>query len=256
MRKKRFTLNDENAEFTVSIPQAQIPSLSALYVGLRSSLPIEALDFGQEFTSETHSYTAVVPDNQGRLAVWADPADGAACTLRYCSITDTNTDGTWQTVQERCENKRRGKELTDAILFGKRLWKYADVHSFQKQVLPAAQKNITYSADYVVTLKRELSLNSMTITYGGSPVTLHYGENGTGFPFLAEGIYHYGSGDGDSAGADAWNKETTGTAETDSGYALLVNNESVQAGEAVSVALSGAADTQSITITVKDQANP
>ena len=79
--EETFTLNEENAEFTVSIPQAQIPSLSALYVGLRSSLPIEALDFGQKFTPETHSYTAVVPDNQGRLAVWADPADGAASAL-------------------------------------------------------------------------------------------------------------------------------------------------------------------------------
>lgn len=178
--EETFTLNDENAEFTVSIPQAQIPSLSELYVGLRSSLPIEALDFGQKFTPETHSYTAVVPDNQGRLAVWADPADGAACTLRYCSITDTNTDGTWQTVQDVARTSAEGKELTDAILFGN---VYGNTLTFtaSKAGTASGTKNITYSADYVVTLKRGLSLNSMTITYGGSPVILHYGENGTGF---------------------------------------------------------------------------
>lgn len=252
--EETFTLNDENAEFTVSIPQAQIPSLSALYVGLRSSLPIEALDFGQKFTSETHSYTAVVPDNQGRLAVWADPADGAVCTLRYCSITDTNTDGTWQTVQDVARTSAEGKELTDAILFGN---VYGNTLTFtaSKAGTASGTKNITYSADYVVTLKRELSLNSMTITYGGSPVILHYGENGTGFlssqkayiitvPEMATALeLTLGTRNGPRYG------------ETDSGYALLVNNESVQAGEAVSVALSGAADTQSITITVKDQAN-
>lgn len=106
-----------------------------------------------------------------------------------------------------------------------------------------------------MTLKRGLSLNSMTITYGGSPVILHYGENGTGFlssqkayiitvPEMATALeLTLGTRNGPRYG------------ETDSGYALLVNNESVQAGEAVSVALSGAADTQSITITVKDQAN-
>ena len=250
--EKTFTLNESNVTFTVSIPQAQIPSLSALCLSLKSSLPIDALDLGKPFDAGTHSYAAIVPDMQGRFAVWADPADGASCTLRYDSITDNRADGTQQIVQNIAKTSARGTELADAVL-SDNVTGNTLTFTASKTVAASGAESVTYSADYVVAIRRELTLSSLSVVCGGVPAILHYDESKTGFQPLQR-TYEI-TVPGMATALELTPGVRTGTryGETDSGYVLLVNGAEQQTDGPVQAALSGDNRTETVTITLTDR---
>lgn len=250
--EKTFTLNESNVTFTVSIPQAQVPSLSALCLSLKSSLPIEALDLGKPFDAKTHSYAAIVPDTQGRFAVWADPADGASCTLRYNSITDTSSDGTQKVVQNIARTSAKGTELTNAILFGN-VTGNTLTFTVSKTVAASGAESVTYSADYVVAIQRELTLSSLTAACGGVPAILHYEDSLTGFQPLQRTYEITVPGMATALELTLGVRDGTRYGETDSGYVLLVNDAEQQTDEPVQVALSGDSRTETVTITLTDR---
>ena len=64
--------------FTVSIPEDQLPSISKLNISTSSKLPIKPVAMEPGFAAAAHAYSVVIPDDYGRIAVWADPAADAS----------------------------------------------------------------------------------------------------------------------------------------------------------------------------------
>lgn len=260
--EKTFTANAASNIFTVKVLSgSDAPQLKELFFGTQElwrahgDLP---LTYGDQtkFSAAQLTYGVTISDASSSFAVWADTVSGTKCKLLYRTLSDTRPSAQQQeTPASTTSDTKRGKTITDAIL---RNNVRGNTLTFRvsKEVADIASNGdgmITYSTDYVVTIKRSLTLDSMDITCGGTPVTLTYDTNQSGFKSLqkeytinipsAAGFLDLklGARDGVCYGDD------------DSGYLLFVNGETAKPGEVFHAKLSGAMDTETITVTVQNR---
>lgn len=257
--EKTFTANAAANIFEVSVPSgSDAPQLSDLLFGTqdrtKGNLP---LTYGDQtkFSAEQLTYTVTIPDASSSFAVWADPASGTSCKLLYQAIFDTRPGV--QRQETPAVTSGRGTTIIDAILKGN---VHGNTLTFRasKEITDTASGGdgkITYSTDYVVTVKRSLTLSDLSVSCGGNPVTLNYGTDQSGFT-SSQTEYTI-----NVPGAAGFVDLTLGAhdgvlyGEDDSGYLLFVNGEAAAPGEVFQATLSGGMETETITVTVKSRAD-
>lgn len=260
--EKTFTANAASNIFTVKmLSGSDVPQLKELFFGTQElwrahgDLP---LTYGDQtgFSAAQLTYGVTISDASSSFAVWADTVSGTKCKLLYQTLSDTRPSAQQQeTPASTTSDAQRGTTISDAIL---RNNVRGNTLTFRvsKEVADIASNGdgtITYSTDYVVTIKRSLTLASMGITCGGNPVTLTYGTNQSGFkPLQKEYTINIPSAAGFmdlTLGA----RDGVCYGDDDSGYLLFVNGEAAKPGEAFHVKLSGDMDTETITVTVQNR---
>ena len=251
--EETFTLQNMTT-FTVSIPEDQLPSISKLNISTSSKLPIKPVAMEPGFAAAAHAYSAVIPDDYGRIAVWADPAADASCALRYQSAAN----GTWQQAGELplSTTNTGGKELTDALVSNSAYDNTLTFTASRVGTVTAAgtgMRTVTFSTDYVVQLKRSLSLKSLAVACGGSPVTLNYGDGKSGFTPAQKAYEITVPSAASYLDLTAAVRSGIPYGETDSGYLLFVNGEAATSGTAFHAALSGDAREETVTVTVQSR---
>ena len=257
--EKTFTANAAANIFEVSVPSgSDAPQLSDLLFGTqdrtKGNLP---LTYGDQtkFSAEQLTYTVTIPDASSSFAVWADPASGTSCKLLYQAIFDTRPGV--QRKETPAVTSGRGTTIIDAILKGN---VHGNTLTFRasKEVTDTASGGdgkITYSTDYVVTVKRSLTLSDLSVSCGGNPVTLNYDTDQSGFK-SSQTEYTI-----NVPGAAGFVDLTLGAhdgivyGEDDSGYLLFVNGKAAAPGEVFQATLSGSMETETITVTVRSRAD-
>ena len=259
--EKTFTADAAADIFEVSVPSGNAaPQLSDLLFGTQTRVNSKGnlpLTYGDQtkFSAAQLTYTVTVPDASSSFAVWADPATGTTCKLLYQTISDT-TPGV-QRQKTPANTTDRGTSISDAILSGN---VHGNTLTFRasKEVADTASGGdgtITYSTDYVVTVKRSLTLSDLSVSCGGNPVTLNYGTGQSGFK-SSQTEYTI-----NVPGAAGFVDLTLGAhagivyGEDDSGYLLFVNGEAAAPGKVFHAKLSGGMETEAITVTVKSCAD-
>ena len=250
--EETFTLQNMTT-FTVSIPEDQLPSISKLNISTSSKLPIKPVAMEPGFAAAAHAYSVVIPDDYGRIAVWADPAADASCSLRYRSVID----GTWQQAGELplSTSITGSKELTDALVSNCAYENTLTFTASRAGTITAGEQTraVTFSADYVVKLKRSLSLNSLAVACGGSPVTLNYGDGKSGFTSAQKNYEITVPSAASYLDLTAAVRSGIPYGETDSGYLLFVNGEAATSGQVFHAALSGDAREEAVKVTVRSR---
>ena len=250
--EETFTLQNM-ITFIVTIPEDQLPSLSALNIATSGSLPIKPVAMEPGFAAAAHTYSLVIPDDYGRIAVWADPAADASCALRYQSAAN----GTWQQVDQLplSTSISGGKELTDALVSNCAYENTLTFTASRAGTITAGEQTraVTFSADYVVKLKRSLSLNSLAVACGGSPVTLNYGDGKSGFTSAQKNYEITVPSAASYLDLTAAVRSGIPYGETDSGYLLFVNGEAATSGQVFHAALSGDAREEAVKVTVRSR---
>lgn len=257
--EKTFTADAAADIFKVSVPSGSAaPQLSDLLFGTqdrtKGNLP---LTYGDQtkFSAEQLTYTVTIPDASSSFAVWADPASGTSCKLLYQAIFDTRPGV--QRQETPAVTSGRGTTIIDAILKGN---VHGNTLTFRasKEVTDTASGGdgkITYSTDYVVTVKRSLTLSALSVSCGGNSVTLNYGTDQSGFT-SSQTEYTI-----NVPGAAGFVDLTLGAhdgivyGEDDSGYLLFVNGEAAAPDAVFQATLSGGMETETITVTVKSRAD-
>ena len=250
--EETFTLQNM-ITFIVTIPEDQLPSLSALNIATSGSLPIKPVAMEPGFAAAAHTYSLVIPDDYGRIAVWADPAADASCALRYQSAAN----GTWQQVDQLplSTSISGGKELTDALVSNCAYENTLTFTASRAGTITAGEQTraVTFSADYVVKLKRSLSLNSLAVACGGSPVTLNYGDGKSGFTPAQKTYEIIVPSAASYLDLTAAVRSGIPYGETDSGYLLFVNGVAATSGQVFHAALSGDAREEAVKVTVRSR---
>ena len=259
--EKTFTADAAADIFKVSVPSGSAaPQLEKVFFGeliqikYQDTLPLTH-DGETGFSAAQLTYTVMVPDASGSFYVWADPSTGTTCKLLYQAIFDTKPGV--QRQETPAKTSARGTPITDAILSGN---VHGNTLTFRasKEVTDTASGGdgkITYSTDYVVTVKRSLTLSDLSVSCGGNPVTLNYDTDQSGF---ASSQTEYTI---NVPGAAGFVDLTLGAhdgvlyGEDDSGYLLFVNGEAAAPGEVFQATLSGGMETETITVTVKSRAD-
>ena len=258
--EKTFTANAASDIFTVKVLSGSgAPQLEKLSLGVtnrnksQDTLPLTS--GGQAgFSAAQLTYSVAIPDTSSSFAVWADTVAGTACKLLYQTLSaEKPSEQRKETPNKTTDDK--GTPISDAIL-GNNVRGNMLTFRVSKEVADIASNGdgtITYSTDYVVTIKRSLTLASMGITCGGNPVTLTYDTNQSGFKSSQKGYtinipsaagfldLKLGAHDGVCYGDD------------DSGYLLFVNGKTAKPGEVFHAKLSGDMDTETITVTVQNR---
>ena len=257
--EKTFTANAASNIFTVKVLSgSDAPQLKELFFGTQElwrahgDLP---LTYGDQtkFSAAQLTYGVTISDASSSFAVWADTVSGTKCKLLYQTLSDTRPSA--QQQETPAPTTGRGTPISDAIL-GNNVRGNTLTFRVSKEVADIASNGdgtITYSTDYVVTIKRSLTLASMDITCGGKPVTLTYDTNKSGFkPSQKEYTINIPSAAGFldlTLGA----RDGVCYGDDDSGYLLFVNGEAAKSGKVFHAKLSGGMDTETITVTVQNR---
>ena len=204
-----------------------------------------ALPLDREFSSAVHSYTVTVPDADSRVCIW-QKNETNVCTVLYETMTST---GEPEAVEVTPNNNNlaevtSGKTLEHLLLSGSAYGNTATVR------VSKTSGSVTQYTDYTVNFVRSLSLQNLGVSYNGGTVAF-------------EGVEKF-----DGAATDytvtlpAAAQELTLNVQPhtdagkygdeDNGYFVLVNGEAVTAAT-VPVALSGTAETETVTVGVRNR---
>lgn len=260
--EKTFTADAGANMFKVKVQSGNdAPQLKELFFGTQERWNVHGdlpLTYGDQtgFSAAQLTYGVTISDASSSFAVWADTVSGTKCKLLYQTLSDTRPSAQQQeTPASTTSDAQRGTTISDAILRNNVRGNTLTFRASKEVTDTASGGNgkITYSTDYVVTIKRSLTLASMGITCGGNPVTLTYDTNQSGFkssqkeytinvPSAAGFLdLKLGAHDGVCYGDD------------DSGYLLFVNGEAAKSGDVFHAKLSGGMETETITVTVKSR---
>lgn len=257
--EKTFTADAGANMFKVKVQSGNdAPQLKELFFGTQERWNVHGdlpLTYGDQtgFSAAQLTYGVTISDASSSFAVWADTVSGTKCKLLYQTLSDTRPSA--QQQETPAPTTGRGTPISDAIL-GNNVRGNTLTFRVSKEVADIASNGdgmITYSTDYVVTIKRSLTLASMDITCGGKPVTLTYDTNKSGFkPSQKEYTINIPSAAGFldlTLGA----RDGVCYGDDDSGYLLFVNGEAAKSGKVFHAKLSGGMDTETITVTVQNR---
>lgn len=239
-----FTLTEAGVTngYTVSIPMDKMPSLSDLQVSTAKELSEAKLKLNTEFASGTHEYTTTVTDNDSSLYAWAAPAEGtsAECTVSYSVSSKQATDGTLKEVTPTANLHKDGTQLPNVLLMQNA---YGNTLTFHvAQTTTDATGTTTYSTDYVLHVKRGLTLQKLEIT----GVTLNFLRAHKTYTITVPAAQTTLS-----LTPTAWDNARYN--DPDGGYDLYVNGKAAESGKASAIELSGTSETETVTVTVKSR---
>ena len=239
-----FKLDESNSvlkdDITISLDK--MPTLDTLQLSTSKDLTTGALELDKTFAPTTHEYTATVADTDSRIYAGAAASTGSyentpVCTAAYNIISKQAADGTAKTV----ELTETGTQLSNVLLYQNANGNTVTFNVAHSTNEDATGSSTTYSTDYVVRIKRGLTLQSLEI----SGATLN--ENFSGAT-KAYTITVPAAQSKLSLTATAWgNNRYT---ETDGGYVLSANGEEIESGKAAEIKLSGNSKEESVKVTV------
>ena len=242
--EQTFTLTKEGvlSGYKVDVPADKMPSLSALQVSTAKEHSTAKLALDRTFASTEHKYTTTVADSDSNIYAWAAPEEGssAECTVSYNIISRQTADGTAAVVTLTGNLLADGTQLEKVLLTQNA---YGNTLTFNvAQSKKDATGTTTYSTDYVLTVKRALTLQNLEI----SGATLSFSG--------AEKNYTITVPAADktlSLTATAWNNSRYNG--TDGGYVLAANGTSIASGKTAEIPLSGDSSEETVTVTVKSR---
>lgn len=204
-----------------------------------------ALPLDREFSSAVHSYTVTVPDADSRVCIW-QKNETNVCTVLYETMTST---GEPEAVEVTPNNNNlaevtSGKTLEHLLLSGSAYGNTATVR------VSKTSGSVTQYTDYTVNFVRSLSLQNLGVSYNGGTVAFEGVEK---FDGAATDYTVTLPGAAQELTLNVQPHTDAGKyGDEDNGYFVLVNGEAVTAAT-VPVALSGTAETESVTVGVRNR---
>ena len=249
--KKSFTLGN-NEIIQVSVKQEDW--LTALDLGDAVAQTARGnLKMDQTFHKQNHAYTLNVLDATNALCVWISAPTGTTCSAIY-SCQSSARDSSIIHEEALTRDKVTGSSLLEALLSGSA---YGNTVTFRVSSTDKTD-GVTYYVDYILQIKRTLSLKNMTISMQNSPVTINRKSGtATGFsgkeleytirvPAAASLLNFTFQQHGD---APRYGDDTTG-------YAIALNGAPVTSLENVPLKLNGTEQEETVRITVTNQFAP
>ena len=201
---------------------------------------------------ERHHYQVVLPDTEHLVYVWVSSnVSDAAIEARYQQVFSSSA----------YHGKEMILELTSGLSTGEQMKRFLmDENPVENAVtirLSAQRNGVTYYQDYVVEIKRQLSIRNIAANCDGVPTTLIRKDGDIGFSFdekeydimvsmaareLELFITRY--------------TENLCFGEEEAGYQVLVDGEDVTQSDSALVELDGTMNTQVVTVTVANGKAP
>ena len=208
-----------------------------------------ALD--QTFDPTVHAYTAAVPDTPAAVYLCIDGDVQTASTkflAQYRTITSTAQDD--QLLEETITSDQLGKPifLRNLLLNQNGRGNTLTIRC-QRSV-----GSVTYYQDYIVMLRRTLSLRSLSLTCAGQAQTLTY-SGGTGY---TSSIWDYivtvpAAAQTLSVCADIYASDACYRDGGNTGYHVWLDGRELTPSVAADVPLNGTADPETVTLTLKNE---
>ena len=240
-----FKLDESNSvlkdDITISLDK--MPTLGTLQLSTSKDLTKDKLTLSETFSSDVHKYTATVADTDSQIYAGAAASEGSyvntpVCTASYNCISRTAIDGTAKTVALSDEGKLLSYVLLTQNANGSTVT-FNVAHTTKKD---ATGSSTTYSTDYVVRIKRALTLQSLEI----SDATLNFSGATKDYTITVPAAQSTLS-----LTATAWgNSRYT---EADGGYELSVNGEKIESGKAAEIKLSGDSSEETVKVQVESR---
>ena len=252
--EKTFQLTTDMEKFTAEVP-TNMPSLSNLRAStskLVNQYDKDKLALSPAFASGTYEYTTTVADTDGNIAVWAVPVNApkdatdtstisnAVCTVYYNGISRTEKDGTALKYTPGTNVLADGTQLEKVLLTQNACGNTLTFNVAQSKTDTTG--TTTYSTDYVLTVKRALTLRNLEI----SGVTLNFSGAEKDYTITVPAAQSTLS-----LTATAWDNSRYN--DTDGGYVLLANDNPIESGKNAEIPLSGDSDEETVMVTVKSR---
>lgn len=175
--KKSFTLGSSEA---IQVSVKQEDWLETLDLG-DATLPTARgnLKMDAAFDRQTHEYTLDVLDAGNALCVWVKTQEGACRAIYSCQSAARDS----SIIHEEAltGNQAAGSSLPEVLLPGSA---YGNTVTFRVSSTDKSD-GVTYYVDYVLRIRRTLSLKDMTVSLQDSPVTINR-KNSTSTGFSRE----------------------------------------------------------------------
>ena len=241
------------ADFTVSAGNSTYDGTVTVTAGdwltelsFRTSVSTErgsTLPLDREFSSAVHSYTVTVPDADSKVCIFQKNAEGV-CTVLYETMTSTAEPEAEECPANSMDTAPYGTTLENLLLSGSAYGNTATVR------VSKTSGSVTQYTDYTVTFVRSLSLQNLGVSYGGGAVAFAGGEEFDG------AVKNYTVTLPAAAQALTLNVQPHTDAgkygDPDNGYSVLVNGKTVT-DTAAPVSLSGTAETETVTVGVRNR---
>lgn len=245
-----FALSDlTNNTITVDVPtEDYVSDLALSYQNLSSTRGSLALD--SAFAASDHRYTVLTSDTENLIYLWANADKDTKLQAIY----------TQQFNNSLYHGKERAETITSGVSAGQQLKRVLmDENPLENTVtLRASRTNdgITYYQDYVLELKRQLSLKDISAKCDGSTAVLVQADNvTTGFSFdVTEYSITVPMVARDLALTAAPYSGNNCYGEDNVGYRVFVDGGEVSGS--AHIALSGGIETQNITVRVENAKAP
>ena len=256
--KDSFTL-EEDADSIVEVDVCTESWLTDLAFGpARTSSNKGKLPMEEDFAAGVHEYTLTVRDTDSAVFIWANAPEGVTVEAVYGQIhSSVKYDGKELVIPVDTGSKN-GTQL-QRVLLPKSAWGNRVVIRLSRQ-----NGGITDYQDYVVNIRKKLSLSGLTASCNGISVPLVREDGGTGYqgdvteytvsvPAAATEFRLTPAVFVREESGGVWNVRY-GTDST--GYCAAVNGEAVAGGEEVPVSLTGDQTTERVTVTVTNTYAP
>ena len=199
-----------------------------------------------EFSASEHSYTVIVPDENGGIAVWqTNSADHSYA--HYDTMTESAPPEALRVSLKDNTTAKNGTGLDSALLSGSGCGNTLTVR------VDVTMDGVTHYTDYTVNVVRTLSLKDLSVSCGGDAMPFEGGASFAGsvtdyavtVPAASEELTlnvqtHASNGKYDDSG---------------NGYTVSVNGETVTT-QSVSVPLDTNAQTETVTVSVRNEYAP
>ena len=254
--KKTFIADaDPNTESNYKVKVNAGDWMSGLWLGNRSETAGKgSIPFTEKtFNAMRHSYTAQIPDSTNAVYAWFTSDDVYKCKVLYpCqSSAKAETPGC---EAELSSGGYTGVPLSEALLSGSAYGNRLTFRLSQKDSV----NDVTDYVDYVVTLKRTLSLRDMTASLSGSNVLLYRSDSTTTGYIDTETAYSVlipaAAGSLDLTFQTQQSAPKYGDA--DNGYVVHANGRLVPADGRVTVPLRGGTKEETIRVVLTNRYVP
>lgn len=248
--KKSFTLGSSEA---IQVSVKQEDWLETLDLG-NAALPTARgnLKMDAAFDRQTHEYTLDVLDASNALCVWIKTQEGACRAIYSCQSAARDS----SIIHEEAltGNQTAGSSLPEVLLPGSA---YGNTVTFRVSSTDKSD-GVTYYVDYVLRIRRTLSLKDMTVSLQDSPVTINR-KSGTATGFSGKELeYTIRVPAAASLLNFTFQKHTDAPRYGDdtTGYEIALNGTPLTSLEHVPVKLNGTEQEETIRITVTNRFAP
>ena len=247
--KKSFTLGSSEV-IEVSVKQEDWLTSLALSSAADEKYKGD-IELSPSFAKSVHTYTATVPDNSSSVYVWRTNSRGS-CAAVYSMLSTASDCG--KTNEVALESRFEGDGLAKVLLPGSA---YGNTVTIRVAYTDNTD-GVTYYTDYLVSLKRSLSLKNISTSFNGSSLLLQRkNSQQTGYS-MDENEYSILIPAAATTLDLLLQKHTESPkyGDTDNGYVITVNGKAVSSKDTATVDLTGTEEEENVQIKVTNKYVP